>query len=107
MKRLVLPEGGDERIREAARRIEADGIAKVVLFEKLPEERLGRYAGQYLAGRPDAGAKVARRLVAKPLYYAGMMVKAGDADTMPAEGGHPTARSIETGRMNIRLAEGI
>ena len=107
MKRLVLPEGGDERIREAARRIEAEGIARPLVFETAPPERLERYAELYLAGRPEAGAKVARRLLAKPLYYAGMMVKAGDAEAMLAGVAHPTARVIEAGMMTIGLAEGI
>ena len=107
MKRLVLPEGGDERIRQAALRIEAEGLAKAITFESAPEDRLERYAGLYLAGRPDAGAKVAKRLVSKPLYYAGMMVKAGDADAMLAGVAHPTARIIEAGMMTIGLADGI
>jgi phosphate acetyltransferase len=107
LKRLVLPEGGDERIRQAALRIEAEGFAKAIAFERAPEDRLEHYAGLYLAGRPDAGAKVARRLLARPLYYAGMMVKAGDADAMLAGVAHPTARIIEAGMMTIGLAEGI
>jgi phosphate acetyltransferase len=107
VKRLVLPEGGDERIREAARRIESEGIAEPIVFEAAPAERLDRYAGLYLAGRPDSGAKVARRLVAKPLFHAGMMVKAGDADAMLAGVAHPTARIIEAGMMTIGLAEGM
>jgi phosphate acetyltransferase len=107
VKRLVLPEGGDERIRKAARRIEAEGIAQPVVFEAAPAGRLERYAELYLSGRPDSGAKVARRLVAKPLYYAGMMVKAGDADAMLAGVAHPTARIIEAGMMTIGLARGI
>ncbi|MGZ9067793.1 MAG: phosphate acyltransferase, partial [Burkholderiales bacterium] len=43
----------------------------------------------------------------KPLMYAGMMVKAGDADAMLAGVAHPTARVIEAGLMTIGLAEGI
>jgi len=107
VRRLVLPEGGDERIRAAARRIEAEGIAQAIVFEAPPPENLERYAELYLAGRPDAGAKVARRLVAKPLHHAGMMVKAGDADAMLAGVAHPTARIIEAGMMTVGLAEGI
>jgi phosphate acetyltransferase len=107
LKRLVLPEGGDERIRHAALRIEAEGLSKAITFEKAPEDRVEHYAGLYLAGRPDAGAKVARRLMAKPLYYAGMMVKAGDADAMLAGVAHPTARILEAGMMTIGLADGI
>jgi phosphate acetyltransferase len=106
MKRLVLPEGGDERIREAARRIEAEGIARAIVFDSPPPERLASYAELYVAARPDA-AKIARRLVSKPLYYAGMMVKAGDADAMLAGVSHPTARIIEAGLLTVGLAEGI
>lgn len=107
MKRLVLPESGDERVREAARRIESGGIARAIFLEAAPPEALDRYASLYLAARPEAGAKVARRLVAKPLYHAGMMVKAGDADAMLAGVAHPTARIIEAGLMTVGLAPGI
>lgn len=106
MKRIVLPEGGDARVREAAERMRAEGIAEPVVFEAPPADRLERYAELYLAMRPDA-AKIARRLVAKPLFHAGMMVKAGDADAMLAGVSHPTARIIEAGMLTIGLAEGI
>jgi phosphate acetyltransferase len=106
VKRLVLPEGGDERIRAAARRIEAEGVAQPVVFETPPAENLERYAQLYAAARPD-GAKIAKRLVARPLFHAGMMVKAGDADAMLAGVAHPTARIIEAGLMTVGLAEGI
>jgi len=106
MKRLVLPEGGDERIRAAARRIEAEGIAQATVFESPPAEGIDRYAGLYAAARPGS-AKIARRLISKPLYYAGMMVKAGDADAMLAGVSVPTARVIEAGLLTIGLAEGI
>src|SRR4029079_7670259 len=107
VKKLVLPEGGDERVRQAALRIEAEGFAKAIIFEKAREDRLEHYARLYLTGRPDAGEKVAKRLVSKPLYYAGMMVKAGDADAMLAGVAHPTARIIEAGMMTIGLAQDI
>ena len=106
MKRIVLPEGGDERIREAAKRIRAEGVAEAIVFETPPADRLEHYAQLYLSARPDA-AKIARRLVAKPLYYAGMMVKAGDADAMLAGAAHPTARIIEAGLLTVGLADGI
>jgi phosphate acetyltransferase len=106
MKRIVLPEGGDARVREAAERMRAERIAEPVVFEAPPADRLERYAELYLAMRPDA-AKIARRLVAKPLFHAGMMVKAGDADAMLAGVAHPTARVIEAGMLTIGLAEGI
>jgi phosphate acetyltransferase len=106
MKRLVLPEGGDERVRTAAERIAAEGIAEPIVFDTPPTGQIDRYAQLYLAARPDA-AKIAKRLVAKPLFYAGMMLKAGDAEAMLAGVGHPTARIIEAGLMTVGLAEGI
>jgi len=106
MKRIVLPEGGDARVREAAERIRAEKIAEPVVFEAPPADRLERYAELYLAMRPEA-ARIARRLVAKPLFHAGMMVKAGDADAMLAGVAHPTARIIEAGLLTIGLADGI
>ncbi len=45
--------------------------------------------------------------MAKPLFHAGMMVKAGDADALLAGVAHPTARIIEAGLMTVGLAEGI
>ena len=101
--RVVLPEVGDERIVEAARRLKDEGIAEPVLPRDIEHSpRLEKYAELY-SGNP----KIAHRAVRKPLIYAGMMVKAGDADAMIAGVAHPTARVIEAGLMTIGLAEGI
>ena len=102
--RLVLPEREDERIVAASRRLTARGIEVVA---PLREDRLEAYAGLYLLGRPDAGAAVARRIAAKPLFHAGLMVKAGDADAMIAGAAHASARVIEAGMMTIGLAPGM
>ena len=69
--------------------------------------RNAAYAGLYSAGRPGAGGKVAGRLVRKPLFHAGMMVKAGDADAMIAGADNATGRVIEAGLMTVGLADGI
>jgi phosphate acetyltransferase len=129
-RRLVLPEGHDERIVAAARRLKDEGLARpVVLGEAAqvaaaagragvalegiavvdPErsERLERYAGLYSEARPSASPKLALRLVRKPLFHAGMMVRAGDAEAMLAGVASTTARVIEAGMMTIGLAEGI
>jgi len=50
---------------------------------------------------------MARRLVSKPLYFAGAMVAAGDAEAVVAGVANPTRRVIEAGLMTIGLAEGI
>ncbi|HYC36135.1 MAG TPA: phosphate acyltransferase [Usitatibacter sp.] len=102
-RRIVLPETGDERIVEAARRLEGEGLAKPILPQDIAgDPRLEAYAALY-PGNP----KVGLRAVRKPLFHAGMMVKAGDADALLAGVAHPTARVIEAGLMTIGLAPGI
>jgi phosphate acetyltransferase len=102
-RRIVLPETADERIREAARRLKAEGLAEPILpSDPESDPRLGDYAALWPGSR-----KVAERAVRKPLFHAGMMVRSGDADAMLAGVAHPTARVIEAGMMTIGLAEGI
>ena len=50
---------------------------------------------------------MATRLVSKPLYFGGMMVREGDADAMVAGCANPTRRVIEAGLMTVGLAPGI
>jgi phosphate acetyltransferase len=50
---------------------------------------------------------MATRLVGKPLYFGGMMVRQGDADAMVAGCANPTRRVIEAGLITCGLAEGI
>jgi phosphate acetyltransferase len=98
----VLPETADQRIVEAARRLKDEGLAEPLLAYPEESARLEHYASLYPGNR-----KIAGRAVRKPLFFAGMMVKAGDADAMLAGAAHPTARVIEAGLMTIGLAEGI
>ena len=127
---VALPEGDDPRILQAARRLHDEGIARPVLIgargaleeaaaaaavslapieSVAPAEsgRLDAYAALYLEGRPKANERVAKRLLAKPLFYAAMAVKAGDADALVAGASQPTARVIEAGLMSVGLADGI
>jgi phosphate acetyltransferase len=101
-RRIVLPETGDERIVAAARRLRDEGLAEPLLPSPEQDPRLEYYASLY-PGNP----RLARRALARPLFHAGMMVKAGDADAMLAGAAHPSARVIEAGLMTIGLAPGI
>ncbi len=101
--RIVLPESADERIVEAASRMREEGLAEPILPPApASDPRLPRYAALY-PGNP----KIALRAVSKPLFHAGMMVKAGDADAMLAGAACPTARVIEAALMTIGLAPGM
>ncbi|MHB8899715.1 MAG: phosphate acyltransferase [Thermoguttaceae bacterium] len=127
--RVVLPEGDDPRILAAARRLQDEGIARSTLLgERAAIEaqaagagiglegieiiapgdspNLDRYTAAYVEGR-DLNPKVARRMVKRPLYYGGMMVAQGDADTMVAGVATPTALVIQAGVLTVGLAEGI
>ena len=126
---VVLPEGDDPRIVCAARRLHDDGIARPILIgEPAALQRaaasagvsldalqtvstaggaLDRYASLYVERRPKASEGVARRILQKPLFYAAMAVRAGDADALVAGATQPTARVIEAGLMSVGLAEGI
>ena len=127
---VALPEGGDARIVRAARRLHDGGIARPVLVGERPELEaaaaaagvsldgiesaspaasgaLDRYASLYVKGRPRTSERVAKRLLTRPLFYAAMAVRAGDADALVAGANQPTARVIEAGLMSVGLAEGI
>jgi len=106
--RVVFPEATDERIVQAAKRLRDEALAEPILVDHPPAgARLDAYAERYRRNRPDAKVAVARKLAMKPLFHAGLMVAAGDADAMVAGAAHPTARVIEAGLMTIGLAQGI
>ena len=129
-RRVVFPEGGDPRIARAARRLLDEGIVRPVLVGEPSEheaaaaaaeisldgvesispgtsDALAAYASLYLRGRPRTSERVAKRLLARPLFYAAMAVRAGDADAIVAGATQPTARVIEAALMSVGLAEGI
>jgi phosphate acetyltransferase len=101
--RIVLPETNDERIVEAARRLRDEGIAEPILpGDPGADPRIDHYASLY-PGNP----KIAARAVRKHLFYAFMMVKAGDADALLGGVAMPTARLVEAALMTVGLAPGI
>ncbi len=127
---VVLPEGEDERILLAARRLANEGIARPILLgapdvlaqtargagvtlrgiascDPVGDDRRGAFAEAYLAGRPGTDIGVARRLLRKPLHFGAALVKSGGADAMVAGAMNPTKRVIEAGLMGIGLAPGI
>ncbi len=116
---IVLPEGEDTRIVEAARRLKNENLAVPLLLgtnvtvdgiatiDPRSDTRVKAYADAVAAARHSMTPAMAARLVAKPLYFGGMMVKQGDADAMVAGCTNPTRRVIEAGLMTVGLAPGI
>ena len=130
LRTVVLPEGAEPRVLAAARRLADQGMARPVLLGSRdaleiaaeragvsldgletvnPEESgdLDRYAEAHAAARGKVDAKLARRLLRKPLYFGALMVRCGDAAVMVAGAATPTRRVIEAGLLGIGLAEGI
>ena len=126
--KIVLPEGEDARIVAAAARLKAekiaqpillgnaDGIAKIAagvsldgieIVDPRSDARLKAYGAACAATRASMTPAMATRLVTKPLYFGGMMVRQGDAAAMVAGVANPTRRVIEAGLMTVGLAPGI
>ncbi len=121
---VVFPESDDERIVAAARVLQKERLANVTLIaapgtpggddagefgildpSRSPE--LDAYVTSYRAARPRTAEKVARRLVQKPLFFAGMMLKSGAAHAMVAGASVPSARVIEASLLTAGLAAGV
>lgn len=126
-RRIVLPEGNDERIVQAAQRLVAEGIAKPILIGKEEEIRplagggsldgieivdpatsgsMDKYIASYAAAR-GVTEGMAKRLVKRDLYFAGMMVREGDADAMVAGVAKATAQVISAAALTVGFDEGI
>jgi phosphate acetyltransferase len=124
---VVLPEGRDERIIRAARTLMDEDIARPIVLGR-PEQieaameeagvtldgietidpkqsdKLDFYAGRYSEKREGISVAVARRIVVKPLFFGGMMVACGDADTAVAGVASATATLIQAGVLTVGLA---
>lgn len=127
---VVFPEGRDERIIGASRILKDEDIARPIVLGT-PEQveaakgkagtslhgiptinpkdsdKLDSYAEKYSSQRPNIPVAVARRIVAKPLSYAGMMVASGDADAFVGGVASATATLIQAGVLTVGLASGI
>src|SRR6185295_10276276 len=97
--------GTPEEIDQAATKA---GVSTSGLRTANPSESesFGAYMVAYAA---DRGLKesVARRMVARPVFFGGMMVKQGDADTMVAGVSTATANVIQAGALTVGYAPGI
>ncbi len=116
--RIVLPEGDDDRIREAALQLLAEGLARPILIGGAPlsgvetvdsgaDPRRSAFAEALAKRRERMSPAMAERLLRKPLYFGGAMVAAGEADAMLAGAANPTSRVIEASLMTVGLADGI
>ena len=96
--------GTADAIGKAAAGVSLDGIE---IVDPRSDPRLQVYGKALASVRDSMAPEIATRLVAKPLYFGGMMVRQGDAAAMVAGAANPTRRVIEAGLMTIGLAPGI
>jgi phosphate acetyltransferase len=129
-RKIVLPESEDARIVAAAVRLKNEKLAQPILIgapdtiakiaadngvsideiaviDPRNDAKLQAYGAVLSGVRGSMTTAMAARLVAKPLYFGGMMVRQGDADAMVAGAANPTRRVIEAGLMTVGLAPGI
>jgi phosphate acetyltransferase len=127
---VVLPEGRDERVIQAAKRLRDEGIARPIVLgspgqiaaavskaevaldgietlDPRTNAKLDTYAEQYSRRRAGVTPAVARNILRKPLFYGGMMVACGDADTAVGGVASATATLIQAGVLTVGLLPGI
>jgi phosphate acetyltransferase len=114
---VVLSEGAEPRVAEAAARLAAEGLARVVLIggsapgcetvDPATDPRREALAKAIARRRARMTPAMARRLLDRPTAFAGALVAAGEADAMVAGAATPTRRVIEAGLLTVGLAPGV
>lgn len=129
-KTIVLPEGHDIRIIEAARKITDEGFAKIILIgdreniEKVAgninlsdieiispsaSEKFESYAETFYELRKAKGITLekAREILKDNIYFGTMMVKMGDADGLVAGSICSTADTLRPSLQILKTAPGV
>lgn len=110
-RRVVLAEGWDERVRQAADILEAERIAAVELLERSTtgDPRLARVADLLATRRPDGvrDRGHARELAGDPIRFAAGLVALGEADAAVAGATCPTGDVVRAALWAIGPAPGI
>ncbi|MFX0549106.1 phosphate acetyltransferase [Hathewaya histolytica] len=131
-KRIVLPEGDEERNLIASERIKEEGLADIILIGKEesirnkakdlnlnisgieiidPEksDELNAYAKEFYELRKHKGMTEEKALstMKDPLYYGTMMVKLGHGDGLVSGAIHTTGDLLRPGLQIVKTAPGI
>ncbi|MGL4990377.1 MAG: phosphate acetyltransferase [Sarcina sp.] len=131
-KKIVLPEGDEERTVIAAQKIHEEQLAKVILvgdedkiINKARElsvnlegieivdpnksDKFELYAKEFYELRKNKGMTIEKSemIVKDPLYFATMMVKLDDADGMVSGAIHTTGDLLRPGLQIIKTAPGV
>ncbi|PIS39169.1 MAG: phosphate acetyltransferase [Candidatus Nealsonbacteria bacterium CG08_land_8_20_14_0_20_38_20] len=117
MKKIVFPEGEDERIIEAAKILKKEKIAEPVLIGKNKIERIEvinpetsedkEQFAQELSKITGYPSQISRNIILNPLYFGAMALKLGKVDGMVGGCVFTSAEFIAVSKQIIGLKEGI
>jgi len=112
LKTIILPEYDDARTMKAARIIEDEGIAKVVVLskDKMDPKVQERYIDEFyqLHKAKDIEIDTVKKLfLDDTLYYAAMMAREGKVDGLVAGASHTTADMVRSAIRCIGIDERI
>ncbi|HYT84726.1 MAG TPA: phosphate acyltransferase [Gemmatimonadales bacterium] len=108
--RIVLPEGDDPRVREAAARIEREGLGRVQLLDRTTLHAARPTLVRHLRARkPDRFPtdSAAVEALQHPLTFGACLVGVGEADVMVGGACYPTADTIRAALWAVGTAPGI
>jgi phosphate acetyltransferase len=113
-RRIVFPEGEDPRVRAAAERLTGDGIVQPILIgpsgvDPHRSAAARKYAQIYYERRRAKGITQveAGEIAKRPLYFAALMVEAGDADGFVGGASNTTAETVRAALHAVGPAPGI
>ena len=123
-KTIVLVEGEDPRVVEAAKKISAEGLADIIMLgDPVPADldipgvtvidpktdpRHGAYAAKFAELRAKKGVTLeqAQAQMNDATYFGTMMVKMGDADGLVSGACHSTANTLRPALQILKTAPG-
>jgi phosphate acetyltransferase len=109
-RRIVLPEGADARVREAARRLERERLGVVEMLEgPPPASRIPPLVRHLRSRQPDRFPTdaAARTALEHPLTFGACLVGAGLADVMVGGATFPSGDTIRAALWAVGTAPGI
>src|SRR5258705_148996 len=118
-KRIVFPEGDDDRVVAAAVRLAQEGLVEPILIGpaqsnvlkgiRFIEPNGDKYAGLYYERRRAKGITQteAAAISKRPLYYAALMVASGDADGFVGGAINTTAETVRASLHCIGTRPGV
>lgn len=109
-RRVVLAEGGDQRVRAAAERLAAEGRMQIDLLDDVTRDaRLDECAAHLRVRHPERFAtNAAARIAARdPLTFGACLVGMGAAHALVGGAVHPTGDLIRAALMGVGVAAGV